>query len=124
MWSARAGDLVCHPLDWEITSADALRLVRDDAHPAALLGGWAGGSDVICADPVAVRSEPGTPWDLLDTPWPAPVSAGAPTPASTGAPGGVPAGSGRPGFGGGWIGYLGFGLADRVLPVPPAPGGP
>jgi para-aminobenzoate synthetase / 4-amino-4-deoxychorismate lyase len=124
MWSARAGDLVCHPLDWEITSADALRLVRDDAHPAALLGGWAGGSDVICADPVAVRSEPGTPWDLLDTPWPAPVSAGAPTPASTGAPGGVPAGSGRPGFGGGWIGYLGFGLAGRMLPVPPAPGGP
>jgi para-aminobenzoate synthetase / 4-amino-4-deoxychorismate lyase len=27
------------------------------------------------------------------------------------------------GFGGGWIGYLGFGFGGDVLPVPPAPGG-
>ncbi len=29
-----------------------------------------------------------------------------------------------PVFGGGWIGYLGFGYGSEVLPVPPAPGGP
>ena len=28
-----------------------------------------------------------------------------------------------PAFGGGWIGYLGFGFGGEVLPVPPAPGG-
>src|SRR5262249_40283631 len=27
-------------------------------------------------------------------------------------------------FGGGWIGYLGFGAAGGMLPVPPAPGEP
>jgi para-aminobenzoate synthetase / 4-amino-4-deoxychorismate lyase len=107
MWSARAGDRVCHPLDWEITSADALSLVRDDAHPAALMGCWAGGSDVICSEPVAVCSSPALPWGMLDAPW----------------PDGAPAGRGRPSFGGGWIGYLGFGLAGQVLPIPPAPGG-
>jgi para-aminobenzoate synthetase/4-amino-4-deoxychorismate lyase len=36
-------------------------------------------------------------------------------------PGTSPAGAG---FGGGWIGYLGFGLAETFLPVPPAPGQP
>jgi para-aminobenzoate synthetase/4-amino-4-deoxychorismate lyase len=106
------GDRVCHPLDWEITSADALTLVRDDAHPAALLGGWAGGSDVVCSEPVAVRSSPGMPWDVLDEVWPA------------GTPAGTPAGHGPPVFGGGWIGYLGFGLTKQLLAVPPAPGGP
>jgi para-aminobenzoate synthetase/4-amino-4-deoxychorismate lyase len=116
MGSARAGDRVCRPLDWEITSADALALLRDDAHPAALLGGWAGGSDIICAEPVAVRSSPGMPWDVLDEAWP------AGTPAGTEA--GTPARPRRPAFGGGWIGYLGFGLTEHVLPVPPPPGGP
>ena len=33
-------------------------------------------------------------------------------------------GRGGAGFGGGWIGYLGFGLAGQVLPVPPPPGEP
>ena len=95
------------PLDWDITSTDAFRLVRDDAYPAALLGAWAGGSDVICSEPVAVRSSPDLPWDMLGAAWPARTVAGC----------------GCPSFGGGWIGYLGFGLASQVLPVPPAPGG-
>ena len=35
-----------------------------------------------------------------------------------------PPGPALPAFGGGWIGYLGFGHSGKVLPVPPAPGGP
>jgi para-aminobenzoate synthetase / 4-amino-4-deoxychorismate lyase len=99
--------LVCQPLDWDMPAVDALRLVRDDAHPAALMGTWAGGSDVVCSEPAAVCCDPEPPWDALGAPWPP----------------GEAAGAGRPVFGGGWIGYLGFGLAGQVLPVPPAPGG-
>ncbi|HEX5288404.1 MAG TPA: chorismate-binding protein, partial [Streptosporangiaceae bacterium] len=96
--------LVCQPLDWRMPAVDALRLLRGDAHPVALTGAWAGGSDVVCSEPAVICREPELPWDALGAAWPA-------------------AGPGRAGFGGGWIGYLGFGLAGEVLPVPPAPGG-
>jgi para-aminobenzoate synthetase / 4-amino-4-deoxychorismate lyase len=105
--SGSAFRLVCEPLDWEMPAVDALRLVRGDAHPAALLGAWAGGSDIVCSEPTVSCCEPEPPWAALDTAWPA-----------------TAAGGDRPRFGGGWIGYLGFGLAGHVLPVPPAPGGP
>jgi para-aminobenzoate synthetase / 4-amino-4-deoxychorismate lyase len=97
--------LMCEPLDWDLSAAEVLRLLRHDAHPAALLGAWAGSSDVVCSEPVAVCREPELPWRALEQAWP------------------PPSGPGSPVFGGGWIGYLGFGLAGHVLPVPPAPGG-
>ncbi len=34
--------MVRRPLRWELAPAEALRLVRDDAHPVALFGTWAG----------------------------------------------------------------------------------
>src|SRR5262245_4011035 len=91
----------CRPLDWDLAAADVLRLVRRDRNPAALLGAWVGGSDIIAADPVRVCEQPDLPGcdDL------------------------APA-AGEAGFGGGWIGYLGFGAANGMLPMPPAPGGP
>jgi para-aminobenzoate synthetase / 4-amino-4-deoxychorismate lyase len=111
---------VCRALDWDLTPADVLRLVRGDAHPVALIGSWADGSDVIGSEPVLTRSPPQPVADVLDSSWPAP---GRPAEGLAGRPGddGEPA---SPGFGGGWIGYLGFGLAGEVMPVPPAPGGP
>ena len=48
---------------------------------------------------------------MLDAPLPGPASCAR-------------AGPGLRRFGGGWIGYLGFGLAEQFLPVPPAPGEP
>ncbi len=98
--------VICEPLDWQLTAADVLQLVRRDAHPAALTGTWAGGSDIVCAEPTVTCRAPGQPWDALDRAWPA----------------GPAQGPGGPVFGGGWIGYLGFGLAGQVLPVPPPPG--
>ena len=119
--------LVCEPLDWQMPAADALRLVRGDAHPAALTGAWAGGSDVVCSEPAVVCCAPEPPWPALDTAWPAAVAGGDEPGFGGGERGlggaGAGSGGGRPGFGGGWIGYLGFGLAGQVLPVPPAPGG-
>jgi para-aminobenzoate synthetase / 4-amino-4-deoxychorismate lyase len=102
-----ASDLIREPLDWDFSPAEVLRLVRADVHPAALFGAWAGGSDVICAEPTATRCDPELPWDALDQPWPVPALVSSDGPA----------------FGAGWLGYLGFGLASDVLPAPPAPGG-
>jgi para-aminobenzoate synthetase/4-amino-4-deoxychorismate lyase len=104
--------VLCRALDWELSAADVLRLVRADPHPVALLGAWAGGSDIVASDPLRVRRAPDPAGDVLEAPLPA-----APLPdladASVGAA-----------FGGGWIGYLGFGMAEKFLPVPLAPGAP
>jgi para-aminobenzoate synthetase/4-amino-4-deoxychorismate lyase len=116
--SAPAGSRICEPLGWDLSAADALRLVRDDAHPAALMGAWAGGCDLVCSEPAAICREPELPWHALDATGPHAAGPGAAGLAAT------ESGPGRPAFGGGWIGYLGFGLAGRVRPAPPAPGGP
>ena len=99
--------VMCRALDWELSPADVLRLVRADAHPVALLGAWAGGSDIVASDPVRVCRAPEPAMDVLDTPLPGWAGASA-----------------QAGFGGGWIGYFGFGMAEHVLPMPPAPGEP
>jgi para-aminobenzoate synthetase/4-amino-4-deoxychorismate lyase len=95
-----AGPFVARrPLGWGLTPADVLRLVRNDAHPVALCGAWAGGADVIAAEPVAVRAAPGPLDDVLDS--------------DLGDPGA--AGQDRA-FGGGWIGYLGYSAGGEALP--------
>jgi para-aminobenzoate synthetase/4-amino-4-deoxychorismate lyase len=98
--------VVRRALDWELSTAGVLRLVRADPHPVALLGAWAGRSDIVASDPVRVCRAPEPAGAALDTPLPGPAGVGEAGAA----------------FGGGWIGYLGFGMAEKVLPVPPAPG--
>jgi len=93
-------------------------MMRHDAHPVALIGHWAGGSDVVGSEPVEVRQPPDRLDDVLDSPWPPDRGTGR------GLPGGpmrgmdLPRGEAHPGFGGGWTGYLGFGAAGG--PGPPA----
>jgi para-aminobenzoate synthetase / 4-amino-4-deoxychorismate lyase len=105
--------VISRPLEVNLSAVDVLRLVRGDAHPVALLGAWAGGSDIIAANPVRVTSDP-PPFATHD-----PLSPAERNRGSHGIPPGVAAR-----FGGGWIGYLGYGASARFLPVPPAPGGP
>jgi para-aminobenzoate synthetase/4-amino-4-deoxychorismate lyase len=86
-------------MGWDLTPADVLRLVRNDAHPVALCGAWAGGADVIAAEPVSVRAAPGSLNDVLDADF------------------GDLAEAGRDAaFGGGWIGYLGYSAGGEALP--------
>jgi aminodeoxychorismate synthase component I len=96
--------LVRRALSWDLEPADVLRLVRDDRHPVALVGAWAGGGAVIASEPRLTRSPPQDLGDVLDGPCPGLGVVG--------------------GFGGGWIGYLGYGLAGDLMDIPPAPGGP
>jgi anthranilate synthase/aminodeoxychorismate synthase-like glutamine amidotransferase len=100
--------LVRHFLSWDLEPADVLRLVRDDPHPVALVGAWAGGGAVIASAPRLTRSPPQNLGEVLDAPF---------IELRGGGFGGV-------GFGGGWIGYLGYGLAGELTDIPPAPGGP
>ena len=93
--------LVRRPLGWDLEPADVLRLVRGDAHPVALFGAWAGDSDVVAAEPVAVRSAPGNLAHVFDAPFP-----GGDGPAEA-----------RGAFGGGWIGYLGYSAGGAALPA-------
>jgi para-aminobenzoate synthetase/4-amino-4-deoxychorismate lyase len=87
--------IVRRPLRWDLAPVEALRLVRGDAHPVALIGTWAGDVDVIAAEPSAVRSGPGPLADVFD----APLSAVADGAA----------------FAGGWIGYLGYSAGGEAL---------
>ena len=87
--------VVRRPLGWRLTPAEVLRLVRTDAHPVALFGAWAGGRDVVAAEPALVRSAPGPLDAVLDA---------SLSPAADCA------------FGGGWIGYLGYSAAGEALP--------
>ncbi|HEX9526258.1 MAG TPA: aminodeoxychorismate synthase component I [Streptosporangiaceae bacterium] len=115
--------LVRRPLGWDLAPVDVLRLVRADAHPIALIGAWADGSDVVGSEPALVRRPPQSLGDVLDLPCAPGAGAGG------GADRARKLGTGLvdpafPAFGGGWIGYLGFGYGGEILPVPPGPGGP
>src|ERR1700733_785359 len=87
--------VVRRPLGWQLTPPQVLRLVRTDAHPVALFGTWAGGRDVVAAEPALVRSAPGSLDEVLDAPFSPAVGAA---------------------FGGGWIGYLGYSAGGEALP--------
>jgi para-aminobenzoate synthetase/4-amino-4-deoxychorismate lyase len=82
-------------------------------HPFALTGSWAGCDAVVGSSPVTVSTAPAGLDQIF----------GAGGPAAAGTFGSVP-GPARPRFGGGWIGYLGYGLAGRLHALPPAAGGP
>jgi anthranilate synthase/aminodeoxychorismate synthase-like glutamine amidotransferase len=122
---------VRRPLGWPLAPADVLRLVREDAHPVALSGAWAGGSDLVAAEPVLVRSAPGPLSDVLDAPWPAGAcgtadgaaassAAGVAEAAGAGDAAGRDLAGGSGAVGGGWIGYLGYSAGGEALP----PAGP
>ncbi len=100
------GKRFCRALDWDLSAFDVLRLVRDDPHPVALLGAWSGGSDIIGSVPLVTSHE----WSSIEDDMQE-TSAGSCL-------------RDGPRFGGGWIGYIGYGTCARYLPVPPAPGDP
>jgi para-aminobenzoate synthetase/4-amino-4-deoxychorismate lyase len=89
------------PVALKLAPERAALLVRDDVRPFALIGRWAGGGALIGSDPVKIAAEGDDPFALLDEQLPLTEHAGA--------------------VGGGWFGWLGYELGQRVEPIGPSP---
>src|SRR6478609_64260 len=89
--------MIASRIELSMSPADVLRRLDGDRMPFALVGRWAGGGAILGSDPVRVISE-------------------VPVVEPIDAPDGF--------VGGGWVGYLGFGLGaafERLPPPPPRP---
>ena len=89
--------MIASRIELSLSPADVLRRLDGDRMPFALVGRWAGGGAILGSEPVQVVSS---------VPEVSPIDA-------------------PEGFvGGGWVGYLGFGLGaafERLPPAPPRP---
>lgn len=92
-------------LDWSLAPDQAALLVREDDRPFALIGEWAGGGALIGSEPVRVAAPGEDPLALMDD---------QPVLGPTG-------GDKAAAVGGGWFGYLGYGVGRRVEALQPAP---
>ncbi|MGA3351956.1 MAG: aminodeoxychorismate synthase component I [Acidimicrobiales bacterium] len=79
-----------------------LRSAAGDARPFALVGAWSGGHALVGSEPLLVAEDADDPFAVLDE-----------QPAITAT---VPGATG-----GGWVGYLGYGLARLVERLPASP---
>ncbi len=86
-------------LDCSLPPERVLLALRGEPWPFALTGRWAGGGAIVGASPLEVV-EDGDPFDALDR---------------------VPPARGEAAVGGGWFGWLGYGLGARVERLPPRP---
>ena len=98
------------PLESSLTPEEAVLWLRDDHRPFALSGDWLGGMAVMGSRPVRV-ADPGVddPFSLLD------AQPDVQPEFDT---------ADRIRVGGGWVGWLGYGLGARIEELPPAPPAP
>ena len=90
------------PLATGKSPSAVLRAAGGDPRPFALFGSWSGGRALVGSDPILVVEDAHDPFALLDVqPEIAAVMPGA--------------------TGGGWVGYLGYGLGRLVERLPPQP---
>ncbi len=98
-WVARR-----HRMGGDLAPAEAVRWLREDARPVALVGEWMESRAILGSCPVAVARPGDNVFALLDA---------------------LPRlDSGRVRVGGGWVGWLGYGLGrevEELWPDPPAP---
>src|SRR3954452_18206586 len=115
-----AATLVREPLDATPAAHEALRALRGDDRPFALIGAGAAGVLVLASEPVRLAETgeraadaPGSPATDADVPPTSMLDRVDDVPA---VPADVPGA-----VGGGWVGYLGFELRHAVEPGDAAP---
>jgi para-aminobenzoate synthetase/4-amino-4-deoxychorismate lyase len=93
------------PLRSALTPEQAVLWLRGDAGPFALVGDWLGLGAVLGSEPLRVAPADCDPFELLDE-----------LPDVDGGDAVV--------VGGGWVGWLGYGLGARIERLPPPPPAP
>jgi para-aminobenzoate synthetase / 4-amino-4-deoxychorismate lyase len=93
-------------LQCDLSPAEAVGWLRGEERPFALIGEWLGGLTVLGSAPARVASAGEDPFSVIDS--------GAP----------VAAGEDGVRVGGGWVGWLGYGLGARIERLPPSPPAP
>jgi para-aminobenzoate synthetase / 4-amino-4-deoxychorismate lyase len=92
------------PLPSALLPEQAVLWLREDERPFALVGEWLGGAAVLGSMPVSVAGPDADPFSVMES-----------RAAAIG---------GEAVVGGGWVGWLGYGLGariERLAPSPPAP---
>ncbi|MBA2240058.1 MAG: hypothetical protein H0W09_02250, partial [Solirubrobacterales bacterium] len=106
-------------LDVSASPQDALRHLRGDRMPFALIGDWAGSRAVLGSEPFRGRLDSLTELDLeLGV---GVSRRGRPGPTTTAAAADAPSDAAGEAVGGGWFGWLGYGVGAMVdrFPVQP-----
>jgi para-aminobenzoate synthetase/4-amino-4-deoxychorismate lyase len=96
-------------LDSQLTFERAVLWLRGDRRPFAFVGDWLGGLGILGSEPVRVVDAGEDPFAVLD------VASLAAARAAR---------DGDAVVGGGWVGWLGYGLGARVENLPPSPPAP
>jgi para-aminobenzoate synthetase / 4-amino-4-deoxychorismate lyase len=93
-------------LPCDLSPAEAVGWLRAEERPFALIGEWLGGLTVLGSAPARVASAASDPFDVVGS---------QPT---------VDRGESDVLVGGGWVGWLGYGLGARIEELPPSPPAP
>jgi para-aminobenzoate synthetase/4-amino-4-deoxychorismate lyase len=91
------------PLPSKLSPQAALMLIRDRPWPFALVGRWAGGGAILGCDPIALSGPEDDPLALLDRL----PDLRDPRPSDV--------------VGGGWFGWLGYGIGSEIEDLSPPP---
>ena len=101
------------PLESGLAPEEAVAWLRGDERPFALAGEWLGGLTVIGSFPLEIAGPDRDPFSAIET---QPELDRLPAPLPGAADGAV--------VGGGWAGWLGYGLGALVEELPPSPPAP
>src|SRR3974390_2345688 len=104
---SRRGDLLRPfrvPLESDLAPEQAVAWLRGEEHPFALSGEWLGGLTLLGSHPARVADPSADPFSVIES-----------QPEVE---------DGEAAVGGGWVGWLGYGLGSLVEAFPPAPPAP
>jgi para-aminobenzoate synthetase / 4-amino-4-deoxychorismate lyase len=90
----------------DLSAAEAVTWLRGEERPFALIGEWLGGLTVLGSAPARMASAASDPFSVIGS---------QPT---------VDDGDTNVRVGGGWVGWLGYGLGGRIERLPPSPPAP